>query len=246
MLDAQGGVQHVLEVVEDQKGPAILEVLLEALEHRRPRIPDQLEGHRDLRQDHLRVGDRREIDEPHPVLERGEPSVRHLERETGLPGAAGPGQREQPGLVQEGLDLSDRLLSSDEPAHLRRQVVGPGVQRAQWRERRGESLDGELEQPFRVGEVLQPVLAEVGDLHTVGECPPDQRLRRSGDEDLSSVPGIADAGGPMDVDAHVSVARSGPLAGVEPHPDPDLRPVRPGVGGDRLLGLHHGPDRRAR
>ena len=73
--------------------------------------------------DQGRLADRREFDEPDAVVVRADLRGGGLDREPGLARAAGPGQGQCPGAVQEPLDLVDLAFATDETAQLDRQVV---------------------------------------------------------------------------------------------------------------------------
>src|ERR1043166_7555443 len=63
--------------------------------------------------------------------------------------------------------------------------------------------------------VLQPVLAEVAQLHTRRQLASDEFPGRLGEQDLSPMPGRADASGPVHVKAGVTARYHGRLAGMD-------------------------------
>ena len=63
-----------------------------------------------------------------------------------------------------------QLGAANEARQLDGQVVRPRVQRAQWRKPVFEALDHELVQPFRGGQVLEPLLAKIAQLDSSGKC----------------------------------------------------------------------------
>ena len=118
-LDERGkprcGVDHLLQVVEEQQELALADVL--------PEPVLGAEGLGDLVRHECRVADRREADPENPRLELRNERRRRLEREPGLARATGPSQRQQSGAVlQQQSDLADLLLPTDERAGRPRQV----------------------------------------------------------------------------------------------------------------------------
>ena len=67
----------------------------------------------------------RQGDEPHAVGRRGGQPARGLAGEPGLAGAAGAGERDEPGRGEQLADAVDLLLAADEAGELRGEV-GPG------------------------------------------------------------------------------------------------------------------------
>ena len=104
----------------------------------------------------------------------------------------------------------------------------------------------ELEQVDRLREVAQVVDAQVAEARPVRQVVTSTRDRRRGYEHLAAVAGAHDAGGTVDVDAHVvgRSQRDGP--GVDAHPHPDHAVGRPGGPGEPSLRLEGGVDRRRR
>lgn len=82
----------------------------------------------------------------------------------------------------------------------------------------------ELEQPLGSSEVLQAVLAEVGEAGAVGDPTVQERARRLGHEHLTSVRGVRDSSSLVDGDRGVVPSDRCGLTGVQPHPDADLGP----------------------
>lgn len=90
--------------------------------------------------------------------------------------------------------------------------------------------------------VLEAVTAQRSDGHPVREPVLDQSPGRPREQDLATVTGGRDPGGPRDVEAHVVVASRYPLTGIESHPDPDRLGPRPRR--ELPLRRHGGGDRR--
>ena len=104
----------------------------------------------------------------------------------------------------------------------------------------------ELEQVDRLREVAQVVDAQVAEARPVRQVVTSTRDRRRGHEHLAAVAGAHDAGGTVDIDAHVvgRSQRDGP--GVDAHPHPDHAVGRPRGPGEPALRLEGGVDRRRR
>jgi hypothetical protein len=200
----RGGVEEMLEVVEQEQDLSPAEE------------PGQIVGRadrlRDLGVEQRGIG---EADQWHPedaVALRAYELRRDLEREPGLARAAGAGERHEPFAVREHRDeLLDLALPPDERARGERQVRG--VERPQ----RRKVTVAELEQSLRVGEVLQPVLAQVANFGVRLEKV-EGRFR---EDDLAAVRGRRDARGPMDVHADIALLGQERLPGVESHADAD-------------------------
>ena len=126
------------------------------------------------------------------------------------------------------------MLSADERAGLRREVVLAGALGSQGRELRHEISVGELEQADGLADVLQPLWPEVEPAGSVG-----QAVRHAGGsgrhEHLPSVPDRPDAGGLVHRHPHDGARDRLDLADVHPHPHTDRRARRPLVGGERAL-----------
>ena len=85
--------------------------------------------------------------------------------EARLSAAAGSGQRQEPGLRQQPLDLCQFRLSADEGRELGREVVGDPVERLQRRERARQVRVGDLEDLLGAGQVPETVAPEVDERH---------------------------------------------------------------------------------
>jgi hypothetical protein len=71
--------------------------------------------------DAVAAGEHRELDEPHAVGEGAPRLLRDVQRETGLADPADPGQRHQPGLLEQPADLPALLTAPHEPGRRGRQ-----------------------------------------------------------------------------------------------------------------------------
>jgi hypothetical protein len=169
---------------------------------------------------------------------------RELQRQPRLAGTARTGQRQQPGVREQLAGVLDLLLAPDEARQLRRQVVGPAVERADRRELRPQPVDVKLADPLRP-EVLEPMLAEPVEGDASRQRARDAVRRRLGQEDLAAVGRSRDPGRAVNVGADVlAVAVERSVAGVEAHPDAQLDPVGPRLGRQLPLGLDRGRDSR--
>lgn len=218
---------HLLEVVEDEEDVALADLVRHEVDGRAGRVVHQPQRPGDRRRDQIRVADRLQGDEPHPVRMALRGRRRDLEREPGLAGPAGSGERQQPGALEQGGGLGDLPLAPDERGQLRRQIVRSGVERAQRREVGRQAIDDELAQALGCAEVLEPMLPEVAQGDAVGQSIAEQGTGRVADQGLAAVRDRGDAGGPIDGEAdHVASDRFD-LAAVEAHPDADRQPVGP-------------------
>ena len=131
--------------------------------------------------------------------------------------------------------LGEFALAPDERRQLGRQVVGPGIERAQRRELVRQAVGVHLDEAFGHAEVAQPVQAEVAQRDAVRQRAVDEGAGRVGGDDLAAVGDGRDPGGPVDVEADQAAADQLGLARVEAHPDADRRVVRPRFGGEAAL-----------
>ena len=170
----------LLEVVDEEQELALADVLGEAVAG--------AHGPGDRLADERRVAERGEADPDGAGAEVGDERGAGLERQAGLPGAAGAGQREEPRAAGDPREHRlELLLPADEGARRPREV------RARERLERREGAVAQLEERDRRGDVLQPVLAELEE--RLG----DEGGGRRGDEDLPAVAGGGDARGDVDV-----------------------------------------------
>ena len=108
------GREQVLAVVQhDQQraAPQLVDQRLSTIGRRAGIQPERLRhrvGHQ------LRLADHREIDEPHTVGVRRTDSPRGLQRQPGLPAAAGPGQGEQSSPIDQSIDVDELSLPPDQ------------------------------------------------------------------------------------------------------------------------------------
>ena len=137
--------------------------------------------------------------EPHPEdarLELGYELGRCFDRQPRLAGTAGAGERDEaPALSEQRHDFLCLARPADKRAGGSREVrVGDRLQRR-------EGPVAELEDGNRLGDVLEPVLAEVD------ERAVDKLGGRTGEDDLASVAYSGDAGGKVHIAADVALLR---------------------------------------
>ena len=142
-------LDHLLQVVEQQEQLAFADVLGEAV------LGSQRLGNRLA--DQRRVAQRGEADPEDACLVGRDKRCRRLERESSLPRPARARQRHQPCAADRGEQLAQLTLPADERARGTREV---GVRD---RLQRREALAAELEDGDRFRDVLQAMLAEIGE-----------------------------------------------------------------------------------
>jgi len=210
-------LHHLLEVIEQQEQLAHPDVLGEPVL--------RAEGLRDRLGHEGGVAERSQPDPEDTALVLGHERRRRLDREPRLPRAAGAGKRQQPRSVLDARDhLCELSLSADERARRAREVrVRDGLERR-------ERLRAELENLDGVGDVLQPVLAQI---HHLGLHELD---RRPGEDDLPSMAGGGNAGGQVDVLSDVAFVGHERRTGVQTYPEMDRSGVE--TLRDHPRGLH--------
>ena len=178
---------------------------------------------RDPLHDQGRIADRRQPDPEHPGPELAHQLSRRLERQPRLPRPARAGERYQA-----------RRVAPNERDNLRHLLLAPhkrgerdGEVRVRDRPQRRKAIGSKLVQRDRLGEVLQPVPAQVE--HILG----DQLAGRSREQHLAAVGGAHDPGRLVHVRADVLGRIEQRLARVHADPDPH-RPL-----GKRRHRLRH-------
>ena len=167
-----------------------------------------------------RVGQRRQLHQPHSVRVAVQQFCRDLERPPGLATAAGAGQGQD---RRTGKELPDRRHfrpAADEARGLTRQVVGERLQRAQRLALHGRPRKNELEDPLRFLQVLQPVRAQIPQGRAVLERRPRAARGRLREEDLAAMPGGQQSRHTVQGRAEVILAPLLRRAGVQGHPHP--------------------------
>ena len=177
---------HLLQVVEEEQHLPLADVLGEAVLC--------AEGLGDRLRDERGVAQGGEPDPEDARLVLRDECGSRLEREPGLARAPRPGQRhESSSLLDQGEDRFELLLPADEGTRRAREV------RVRDRLERGEALVAELEDGDRVLDVLQAMLAEVG------ERAVDELGRCLGEDDLPTMACRGDTGGEVHVLSHVAL-----------------------------------------
>ena len=246
LADERCGVDHLLEVVEDEQDPPAGDPLRQLFADRHPALLDEAEDRRDRRADQGRLTNRLEGHEVDAVGERLGDARRELQRQAGLARAARSGQGQQARLGQPGGRVGQLVLAADEGRDLGRQVVGPAVERADRPGIISQPVDLEDRQAFRP-EVLEPVLT-----HVAGPDPGRQAARDEGQggrrqDHLAAVGSRCDPCGAVDVVADVGPGADHAQAGVQAHPDLDrVDAMGKRAGRQRPLGVDRGRDRRRR
>jgi hypothetical protein len=83
---------------------------------------------------------------------------------------------------------------------------------------------------LRLVEILQPPLTKIDDRHARGQVLLGQLLRRRRQQHLAAVPGHPDPRRTMHTNPDIAIGAATRLAGVQPHPHPDLDARRPRLG----------------
>jgi hypothetical protein len=123
-----GGVQHVFAVVKHQQPHPALQGGGHALGHGLAGLLGDAQ-HRGHRVGHRRgIGDRGQLEKPHPVREFVDQPPRHFGRQARLADPAHPGQRHQPMSLDRRLHLVEFGLTSDEAADRRPQIPRTAIQ----------------------------------------------------------------------------------------------------------------------
>jgi hypothetical protein len=153
-----------------------------------------------------RVGERAKGNPEDTVRDRADELGRDLKREPSLTRAARPGDRDEPSIAEQLDELGHCSLASEERA--RRDWKIRGVERPE----RRELAVTELEEAFRLGQVLQSMLAEVAEMSVGAE----EVARRPRENDLAAVCRCGDARGAVHIEADVALLSDERLTRVNP------------------------------
>ncbi len=164
-LDQIGcGVQHVLAVVKHQQPYSALQ----RGGHRLTHCPARLLGdaqHCRYRVGHRRrIGDRGQLEKPHPVREFVDQPPRGFQRQPGLADPAHPGQRHQPMSLHRGVHLAGLGLAPDETRRRSPQVAWACVQRPQRWKVCEQALRSDLEHPDWGRQIPQPPRPQIDEI----------------------------------------------------------------------------------
>ena len=207
-----GGAEHLLEVVEDQQHPAATDAIRDRLHGAVPQLLLQAEGLADRAGHELRIRDRRQRHEGDAVGKGVGSREGRLDREARLARAAGAGQGQQPRPVQQLADALDLRLAADEAGQLGGQDLEARRDGPDRRKVGRQARDDQLVQVLRAVEVLEPVLALVGQRDPVGQRSGHELAGRLRDEHLAAVRRRRDACGTMHVQPDVLVTGKAHLA----------------------------------
>ena len=231
-------------VVEQQEQVLVAQKVGQGGDRRLPRPDLDRQRPDDLIDHETGLTQRGELDQPCAVAVAPGSLTGHMEHQAGLAGAADADQRHESVPVKQPANLGHFPLAAHERGHLGRKV-GRREPRAQWGKFRREARRGQLEQALWLVEVLETMLAQVHE-RMGGRVVEKQVVGGLGNEDLAAMPHGADPGRPVDADADVAVARGRRLGGMDGHPDPDRRSLRPALLRQRPLGIDGRADRIAR
>ena len=213
----------MLTVVEHHEHPTVGDETGEGVHRGAARLIGQAQRAGDRDRHHTGMGDRRKVHVPHTVTELRRDARRDLNGETGLAGAAGTGQRHQPVVGQQLLHVSHLCAAAHETGELHRKMVGDnGRGYPQRRELVYKVGMAQLRHPFGVGQIAQPMGAQIGQPRVWREPLGDQFLGRAGEHGLPAMGEIAQPGGAVDRRADVvAFVAQLDLAGMQPDAQPD-------------------------
>jgi hypothetical protein len=159
-----------------------------------------------------------EVGEPHPVRVGVDELAARLHGQARLAAPSRAGQRDQRRFADQLLDRGHLLEAADERGVLYRQVLSPGIERAQRGELGYQLWMAELVDVLGPGEVLQPTHSQVGQAGGVRQGVDHQVVGRLGQHHLAAVSQVAQPGRPVeDRAAVVPVASSQHDTCVQPH-----------------------------
>ena len=187
LADDRSGRKDLLEVVEHEQHPLSLDVIEHARKRHLRAAHLHTEGLRDRRRNELRIADRRERDEESAVAECRRRLLGDAERQSGLSGPSGPGQRDESRFLEEPLPFGDLALAADEARRLRRQERRGAIECPKRRKVGSAPADHELVEALRTREIFQPEFAEIADRHAVAKIRTRQCRGRVGQQHLAAV-----------------------------------------------------------
>ena len=241
------GVRQLLEVVQDQQGALDGELGDEG--RRAVVVAGQTHAPGDLGPHHVRRRDRLQRDEVDPVRERIPQRLRGGEGQARLPRATGSGQRHQSGPVvgEQRAELADLARPPDGRRRGGREPGQP-AEAAHRREVAVQPVGHQLVEVDRLGDVLEPVAAEVEHRHAGQRLPAPDPLGGLGQHDLAAGGDRRDPRRQVDVEPDVAVLVPDRLTRVQAHPHAHPLVGRPGVPRQVPLrledGVHRVPDGR--
>jgi hypothetical protein len=202
---------------------------------------------RDRAQHLVAAADRRQPGPPQPVRELIPQPGRGLHRQPGLADPPGAGQRHQPAPRpgQHGAQPPDILIPADQSRGRHRKAAGR-AQALQRREVLRQARAGQLIDPLRRRQVLQPVHAQIPHRHPGGQPGLRQQPGRIRQHHLPAMRGRRDPRRPVHIHPHIPVLVPHRLTRMQAHPDPHRNPTGPGVAGQGALRRHTARDRPGR
>ena len=153
----------MFEVVQNQQAPAVPQLLLQGRNGRKVGPLLHAQHTCDSRGNHLRVAHRGQRHEEDAIVELREEAAGHQDGQPGLAASSRASQRDQPIPLQQPGDLPELPLPADEAGQLSRQrAAAPPGPRCRGQPGRGiQAGGGQLEQPDRPVQVLQPALTQI-------------------------------------------------------------------------------------
>lgn len=244
----RAGAEKVLAVIQDQEKVPRRQMIANCLLHRATRFFAETEDAADRRRDLRRIGKGSELGQPDPVWVIARGRCRHLEREPGFAAAAGPEKGEQPRFRQQLFDFGDLALATDKSGHLERQIVARAraAKGPQFGEFGREPGKVDLEEPFRLAEILQAMIAEVPERGPRWHLVANKFANSLGGQGLPSVPGGKHPRGSIQGLAEIIAASELRDAAMKGHPNPDRGLGGPCFIGEGALGRFHRGDRAHR
>ena len=245
--DDVGGGDDLLEVVEDEQQLACAHVGSQPIGRGPERPVQEADAAGDLGADLAGLADGLEVDEAGAIDEVARMAPGQLEGQRRLARAAWAGQSQQPRLTEQLVEGLELVLAPDEGRQSLREPVRRLHAAAQRREVAGQAGHVELEEALGLGQVLEPVGAQVAQAPPTHRVIADEGARGVRDDDLTAPAGGGDAGSPIDLEAAVVVAD--PVCGSAVDADAGLEgvPDWPGLRTHRALdGDGRRPRRRGR
>ena len=210
----------MLAVVEHKENLALDHVLDKGVEQRPPGLLRYRQRGRDRLRDQRLIGDRGQLGQPGAVAIFADRGSGELERQPRLPNSTRAGDGEQARALQQVAELAQLRLAADESGQRVRKVVPALLQRRQRRKLDRVMKVSELEDMLRANQVLQPVQAEVDQLHTRRPLVGQQLLSSPRQHHLARVADGEQTGTAVQRGAVVMAAAQLSFAGVERDPDP--------------------------
>jgi hypothetical protein len=174
--------QDLLDVVDDEQCGRVTKVVRE--------ISVGFDGVRDGRRHEHGVAHRREVNEPHAVREPIREIGRHRKCKARLPNTARPRDGDEPRAVVEQPPHVQNLIRPSYERVRRTREIRPEEASERWK-----ALIADLKDALRSGEVLEAVLAEIGEVTAAL----DQRGGRGREDNLAAMSGGGDPRGAMHV-----------------------------------------------